>query len=121
MARRLLEKGQTMRISSLSRMAARSHSRAFTLVEMMIVVAIVGVLAVIAVVSYRKLTLNAKISEAQNMISAIRIAEEDYKVERGTYADVGPGFCPSNGTLPVKTMWNPGCPGLGALPNWAAL
>ncbi len=102
----------------IARAASRSRNRAFTLVEMMIVVAIVGVLAVIAVVSYRKLTLSAKVSEAQNMISAIRIAQEDYKVERGTYLDLtATVWCPSPGTSQFKTDWNKaGCETWLALP-----
>ena len=86
---------------------SRSRARAFTLVELAVVVTIVGVLAVIAVVSYRKFTLSAKVSEAQNVISAIRIAEEDYKTERGTYADLsGASWCPTNGMAQVKTGWS---------------
>lgn len=91
---------------AVSQFRSRARNRAFTLVEMMIVVAIVGVLAVIAVVSYRKLTLSAKVSEAQNMISAIRIAQESYKVERGTYADLTAApWCPTDGMAQAKTDW----------------
>jgi type IV pilus assembly protein PilA len=98
---------QDARISRLARHARLARRRAFTLVELAIVVAIVGVLAVIAVVGYRKITLSAKVSEAQNMISAIRIAQEDYKVERGTYLDIGlANWCPTAGTTLVKTGWD---------------
>lgn len=103
----------------LPRASARGRARAFTLVELMIVVAIVGVLAIIAVVSYRKLMLSAKISEAQNMISAIRLAQEDFKTERGIYANVGATFCPADGLAQVKTAWNPACS--GGTTTWAAL
>ena len=85
----------------------------------MIVVAIVGVLSVIAVVGYRKITLTAKLSEAQNMISAIRIAQEDFKVERGLYANLGATFCPSNGLAQVKTGWDTTC--TGGTGTWAQL
>jgi type IV pilus assembly protein PilA len=102
-------------VSPLGRRLAlrvRSARRAFTLVELAVVVTIVGVLSVIAVVGYRKLTLSAKVSEARNMISAIRIAQEDYKLERGTYADIGDtNHCPSNGLTQTKTGWNPACNG----------
>lgn len=122
MARRLLENGRTMSqaecIARLARHARRANARAFTLVELAIVVAIVGVLAVIAVVGYRKITLSAKVSEAQNMISAIRIAQEDYKVERGTYADLAAApWCPADGLAQAKTDWaTPSCTAWLALP-----
>jgi prepilin-type N-terminal cleavage/methylation domain-containing protein len=86
--------------------------RGFTLVELAVVVTIVGVLSVLAVVGYRKLTLSAKVSEARNMVAAIRIAQEDYKLERGVYADIGTTYCPGNGGLKQeKTGWDPSCSG----------
>lgn len=101
---------------------ARAARRAFTLVELAVVVTIVGVLAVIAVVGYRKLTLSAKVTEARNMIAAIRIAQEDYKLERGVYAHIGPTPCPTGaGTAQKKWAWTPTCSGGGSLPNWTAL
>ncbi|MBX3192426.1 MAG: prepilin-type N-terminal cleavage/methylation domain-containing protein [Labilithrix sp.] len=101
---------------------SRGKARAgFTLVELAVVVTIVGVLAVIAVVGYRKLTLSSKITEAETMISAIRIAQEDYKTERGLYANVGGTYCPSNGATQHKWGWNPACAGGGTVPDWRAL
>jgi prepilin-type N-terminal cleavage/methylation domain-containing protein len=102
----------------ISRRPRHARQRAFTLVELAVVVTIVGVLSVIAVVGYRKITLSAKVTEAQNMISAIRIAQEDYKVERGTYANLAAlTWCPSDGTVQGKTDWNTAaCVGWATLP-----
>jgi len=129
MARRLL--GAPLRMSNAvavvsvrrpARGAAfRKAARAFTLIELMIVVAIVGILAVIAVVGYRKLVLSAKVTEAKNVISGARIAQEGYRTERGIYANIGASpLCPlaTSGTGQFKTGWNPAC---GGGPTWAVL
>jgi type IV pilus assembly protein PilA len=122
MARRLLVTPLRMsNIASLSsRRAFRVRRGGFTLIELMIVVTIVGVLAVIAVVGYRKLVLAAKVTEARNVISGVRIAQEGYRTERGIYADLGTALCPSatSGTTLTKVAWNTGC---GASPTWAVL
>jgi type IV pilus assembly protein PilA len=127
MARRLLE--AQLRMSNVSlplsacriRRVRRVGRRAFTLIELMIVVAIVGILAVIAVVGYRKLVLAAKVTEAKNVISGARIAQEGYRTERGIYADLGgTPLCPlaTSGTAQVKVGWDPSC---GNAPTWAVL
>lgn len=103
MARELLEQS-TARMTRSSR--RRTSERGFTLVELGAVVVIIGILAVIAVVGYRKLILNSKLTEARNMIGAIRIAQEDYKAERGTYFDLSSaGYCPSDGSQQKKWAW----------------
>jgi type IV pilus assembly protein PilA len=101
--------------------ARRAARRAFTLVELMIVVAIVGVLSIIAVVGYRKLVLSGKVTEAKNVISGVRLAQEEYKTERGVYANIGPALCPnaSAGTTQVKIGWDTSCS--GGPGTWAML
>jgi type IV pilus assembly protein PilA len=68
-------------------MAGR-RERGFTLVEMMMVVAIVAVLALLAVVGYRSLVRSSRVSEATNMVQNIRVAQEEYHSETQTYANV---------------------------------
>lgn len=105
---------------SSARSLRRVHRGGFTLVELAIVVAIVGVLAVIAVVGYRKYVLSAKVSEAQNLIGAIKMAQEDHRSERGTYANLGATYCPTGaGIADRKFGWDPTCSG-GNLP-WTTL
>ncbi len=59
--------------------------RGFTLVELMIVVAIIGVLAALAIYGVRRYLANAKTAEARNSIGAInRGAVQGYERESGT-------------------------------------
>jgi type IV pilus assembly protein PilA len=64
------------------------RQRGFTLIEMMVVVVIVGILATLAVVGYRKLVQSSHLSEATNMVQSIRVAQEAYHSETQQYADI---------------------------------
>ena len=100
--------------------AQRVRDRAFTLIELMIFVEIVGILAVLGVVGYRKLISNSKMTEATGVVSGIRLAQEAYRTERGIYAEVGGNYCPSDGvSAQTKTQWNPACS--GGVTTWDTL
>jgi len=85
----------------------KGASRGFTLIEMMIVVVIVGVLATLAVVGYRKIVQSSHVSEATGMVQNIRVAQEAYKSETQQYANISSSLTdwwpqgavgPTNGT-----------------------
>src|SRR5579859_4923468 len=62
-----------------------SNEKGFTLVEMMVVVAIVGALAAIAIPNYRKYQNRARQTEAKIALGAIYTAERAFSGENSTY------------------------------------
>jgi type IV pilus assembly protein PilE len=61
----------------------------FTLIEIMIVVAIIGILSAIALPSYRNYVLRGKIVDATNALSAMRAKMEQFYQDNRTYTDTG--------------------------------
>ena len=61
------------------------EERGFSLVELMIVVAIMAILAAIAIPSFMRFQLKAKTSEATSNIAAIRTCEVTYETENDVY------------------------------------
>lgn len=65
-------------------------SRGFTLIEAMIVVAIVAVLAAIALPAYTNYVLRAKITEATSTLSDLRLRAEKYFADNRSYQPTPP-------------------------------
>ncbi len=62
--------------------------RGFTLIELMIVVAIIGFLAMVSVPTFTRFLAKAKRAEAFMNLSSIYAAQKAYWAENGTYTDV---------------------------------
>ncbi|MDP6541089.1 MAG: prepilin-type N-terminal cleavage/methylation domain-containing protein, partial [Planctomycetota bacterium] len=79
----------------------------FTLIELMIVVAIIGILAAIAIPNFLRFQLRSKTSEARTNLAGIRTAEESYFAEYGQYVAQATGT-PAGGGGNTKTTWASG-------------
>ena len=75
--------------------------KGFTLIELMIVVAIIGILAAIAIPSFLAMQLRAKRSELPTNLDAIRTAEKAYHAEWDTYTACGQTPSPIPGRTPT--------------------
>jgi prepilin-type N-terminal cleavage/methylation domain-containing protein len=94
----------------------------FTLIELMTVVAIVGVLATLGLVAYRKFITSSKTSEATYMVGSIRAAEESYRAETLGYLSVSAGFAtyyPKDSVGNFKSAWDN--PSHGDYTTWRQL
>jgi len=81
----------------------RKKSKGFTLIELMIVVAIIAILAAIAIPQYKKFQLKAKTAEAKTNLGAIRTAEEAYAAEHDEY--ITANYRPNATPTAAKRAW----------------
>lgn len=98
----------------------------FSLIELMIVVAIVGILAAVAIPVFSSYINRAKVSEAVNFVGIIKLRQEAYRAEFGQYADAPndtdtvspiPAFTPSAIPGSIPDAWPSG----SAAERWVQL
>lgn len=85
--------------------------RGFTLIELMIVVAIIGILAAIAIPNFIRFQARSKQSEAKTNLKAIFTGQRSFFGERDTYSAVAAniGFSPERGNRYAYVLDNAAC------------
>jgi len=92
------------------------NTKGFTLIELMIVVAIIGILAAIAIPNFLQYQMKSRQSEAKTNLGAIRTSELSFSGEKGCFIGTGAaGYgaaTPVAGTKTVQVAWaGPAMPG----------
>jgi type IV pilus assembly protein PilA len=78
----------------------RKIQKGFTLIELMIVVAIIGILAAIAIPAYQDYTIRAQVTEGLNLASAVKAGVSETFANTGAWPADNTAAGGSNATLP---------------------
>src|SRR5262245_63501809 len=99
----------------------RGH-KGFTLIELMIVVAIIGILAAIAIPNFLQYQMKSRQSEAKTNLQAIRTSEIAFQAERGCYIGAAAEgvLAPAALTKTVPAPWGAGLGPAGAGTVWCS-
>jgi len=62
----------------------KTLQKGFTLIELMIVVAIIGILAAVAIPAYSDYTARAQVSEAMSLVSGLKTPLVEWVADKGT-------------------------------------
>ncbi|HVI40842.1 MAG TPA: pilin [Anaerovoracaceae bacterium] len=73
-----------MKLTKINTMKA-SAQKGFTLIELMITVAIVGILAAVALPAYQDYTIRAQVSEGMQLAGGVQTAISEYYANNGAY------------------------------------
>jgi type IV pilus assembly protein PilA len=77
----------------------KSVQKGFTLIELMIVVAIIGILAAIAIPAYMNYTIRAQVSEGNTLVDGLETAFDECYANKGTAAN-----CATNTAVGINNV-----------------
>lgn len=87
--------------------AKHTKQSAFTIVELLIVIVVIGILAAITIVAYSGITTRAENAVTISAVEAYNKALTEYAIEHGSYPTAG-GMC-LGGTYPMLDGTTAGC------------
>ncbi len=100
------------------------RDRAFTLIEVAVLVAILTILVTVAFMFYRRHRVASRLTEATHLTSAISEAQEAYRAETGVYASVSTtssSYYPAASPGAFVTGWGGPCTACVSADAWKKL